>query len=353
MLRRKLFIVFGSLVLLLLATAVGAVWVLQHILSDLHHIDSEALVVVEESNELVTDISLIEIELYGLELSRQRHLNALMDLVESMEAHAVNVGRSYVTQLSENRTVLDRIRARLSVFREQVAIIGTTQDTAWASRHRREAMRLAVDLRQDILALSASVRSHAEDEQHTLTARFRWLVLGLTVIFLLMLNVSIIVLLRMAGMILRPVDKLIAATRELGHERFDYRVELDQKDEFDELAQAYNNLAGQLQANERRKLEMLGQVALTLNHELNNAAAIIELQLQLLSRQAPGNLQLEKCARQIHDSLERMTRTVELLKRVRRIVLTDYVSGVKMLDLERSVQERPESPDPHELVPGR
>ena len=32
-----------------------------------------------------------------------------------------------------------------------------------------------------------------------------------------------------------------------------------------------------------------------------------------------------------------MASTVESLKHVRRIVLTDYVSGVKMLDLERSV----------------
>jgi hypothetical protein len=31
-----------------------------------------------------------------------------------------------------------------------------------------------------------------------------------------------------------------------------------------------------------------------------------------------------------------MTRSVDSLKRVRRIVLTDYVGGVKMLDLERS-----------------
>ena len=115
----------------------------------------------------------------------------------------------------------------------------------------------------------------------------------------------------------------------------------------DELAHAYNNLAAQLQANEQRKLEMLGQVALALNHELNNAAEIIELQLQLAGRQSSGNPSLEKCARQIRDSLNRMTRTVDLLKQVRRIVLTDYVSGVKMLDLERSASPEEGNDEAH------
>lgn len=177
-------------------------------------------------------------------------------------------------------------------------------------------------------------------EQHDALARnFRWLVLALTIVFLLVVNFSVVVLLRAAGFILRPLEQLVQASRELARENFHHRVQINQKDEFDELARAFNRMAGQLQANEQRKLEMLGQTALALNHELNNAASIIELQLQLLSRQAGGNPAIEKYARQIHDSLERMTRTVESLKHIRRIVLTEYVSGIKMLDLERSVED--------------
>lgn len=44
-------------------------------------------------------------------------------------------------------------------------------------------------------------------------------------------------------MILRPVDKLVAAAQELGKERFDVRVQLETKDEFGQLAQAYNHMA--------------------------------------------------------------------------------------------------------------
>jgi hypothetical protein len=34
-----------------------------------------------------------------------------------------------------------------------------------------------------------------------------------------------------------------------------------------------------------------------------------------------------------------MTESVQMLKNVRRIVLTDYMSGVKMLDLRKSAEE--------------
>ena len=339
MLRRKLVIIFASLVALMLVTAVGAIWALQDVLKDLRHLDTESMAVVEEANNLATTISLVEIQLYELELGRTRHLDSLIELVESMEQQTAAVNNSYVAHLPENAPALEQIRKELPDFRSHVAELSTAQDALWAAQHRRDALTAAVQLRQDILTLGRNVRAHGAREREALTARFRTLVLGLTIVFLLVINVSIIVLLRMAAMVLRPVEKLVQATRELGQEHFSYRVELDQKDEFDELAQAYNNLAGQLQANERRRLEMLGQVALTLNHELNNAISIIELQLQLLGRQASGNPALEKCARQIHECLDRMTRTVESLKHVRRIVLTDYVSGVKMLDLERSVEE--------------
>jgi methyl-accepting chemotaxis protein len=173
-------------------------------------------------------------------------------------------------------------------------------------------------------------------EHLKLTNSFRWLVLGFTIVFLVLINLSVIVLLRLGATIVRPMDQLVEATRKLGAERFDYRIKLQQSDEFGELATAYNSMAEQLQNNERRRLETLAQAAVAMNHELNNAISIIELQLTLLSRQTPGTEALGKCLLQIHDSLGRMTETVQQLKNVRRIVLTDYTPGTKMLDLLRS-----------------
>ena len=142
-----------------------------------------------------------------------------------------------------------------------------------------------------------------------------------------------------AGMVLKPVDRLLETSRQLTGEQFDHRPTPEQKDEFGELADGYNKLAGLLQAEEQRRMEMIGQVALTMNHELNNAIAGIEMQIQLLSRRSGADDRFESGLRRIRESLRRMAQTVESLKRIRRIVLTDYIAGVKMLDLQRSTED--------------
>jgi HAMP domain-containing protein len=193
-------------------------------------------------------------------------------------------------------------------------------------------------------ALAQHVLEHSHNEQRDVMRRFRWIVVGLGLTFVLLINLAIVMLVRMAWLILRPVNKLVAATRELSNERFNHRVTLEENDEFDELAAAYNTLAEHLQEHDKRRIEVLSQVALALNHELNNAMAAIELQLGLLGRRAGEDPKTERRLRTIHDGLTRMKEAVQSLKSVRRIVLTEYGQGLKMLDLVESA--RVESPEP-------
>jgi len=138
--------------------------------------------------------------------------------------------------------------------------------------------------------------------------------------------------------VLHPVDRLLSASRALTRGEFDHRVRIEAKGEFRELADAFNGMAGQLQETEKRRMEILGQIALTLNHELNNAMAVIELKIEPLLRQPGASPVVHQSCGQIRANLARMARTVESLKHVRRIVLTDYAQGLKMLDLEQSVR---------------
>lgn len=176
------------------------------------------------------------------------------------------------------------------------------------------------------------------DEYQSVMRQFRGVVLGLGITFVVVINLAIVILLRMGWMILRPVNKLVDATRELSAEHFDHRVNLDENDEFDELAGAYNTLAEHLQQTEKRRMEVLSQVGVTLNHELNNAMAAIELQLGLLGRRAGEDPTIERRLRTIQTGLTRMKNIVQSLKNARRIVLTDYGDGQKMLDLVQSAQ---------------
>ena len=93
-----------------------------------------------------------------------------------------------------------------------------------------------------------------------------------------------------------------------------------------------------VEGNERRRMEMLQQVAVAVNHELNNCVSTINLQLRLVGRRAPA---LTESLQQIDQSLGRITSAVQSLKNVRRIVLTDYLPGTKMLDLQRSSEDEP------------
>ncbi len=187
--------------------------------------------------------------------------------------------------------------------------------------------------------LQTTARDHTEDARMHLSHRLRLLIIGLILGALVMANLSVIVLLRTGGMILRPINALVEGSRLLAKEAFDHRVEVKGPKEFSELAHAYNELASRLQSNEQRKMEVLQQLGVTLNHELNNVMEIIELQLGLLDRRTGYDRKLGVHLKQIRSNLERMTNTVASLKDVRRIVVTQYPGGRTMLDLPRCTVE--------------
>jgi signal transduction histidine kinase len=207
---------------------------------------------------------------------------------------------------------------------------------------------VAIGLLQGVLGRLDDLALRADDaaKLNAELTRFRTTVLGLGIVFLVLINLSVILLVRTAAKILRPVNALVEATRQLARERFDYRVTLREDNEFDELARALNTLAEHLQQNEKQRMNVLGQVGLALNHELNNAMATIELQLGMLGRGAIGDLHVERRLRTIHESLTRMKDAVQSLKSVRRIVLTDYSPGMKMLDLVQSAKEEDKQSKP-------
>ncbi|MCA9293458.1 MAG: HAMP domain-containing protein [Phycisphaerales bacterium] len=206
----------------------------------------------------------------------------------------------------------------------------------------RHALDTHVVLAPMIAGLHQALRSEASRARQVFSKRLRWLIIGLTGGALLMLNVSVIVLLHTGGMILRPVSALVEGSRLLAREEFDHRVEVKGPQEFGELAHAYNELASRLQMNEQRKKEVLQQLGVSLNHELNNVLGIIELQLRLLDRRTGSDHDFAEHLRQIRANLGRMADTVASLKNVRRIVVTEYPGGRKMLDLPRCTTERDE-----------
>jgi HAMP domain-containing protein len=341
MLRRKLLVLFGSLVVVLAAMAVCAVWFLQGIQQRINHISTEAMAVVDEASRLDTALTSVEIDLYELQLGRERHLDKLIADTELVQSLLEEIGRYYGVHEPQSERPYRDLLAKYPDFERGVSSLATAQDVALARQYNVEALTQAMVLREDVMAIDLYACRHAQDEQRELASRFRWLVLGIALGALLIINATVLLLLRTAGLVLKPVDKLVEVTRQFTRERFDQRADLNQDGEFLELAEGYNRLAERIQEAEQRRMETIGQMALTLNHELNNAIAAIQMQLQVMGRGAANSEKLATCLKQVQEDLREMAKTVESLKHIRRIVLTDYIEGVKMLDLERSTRDEP------------
>ena len=350
MLRRKLILLLFSVTGLLMALALAALLSLQTIFANLDHIQGDARRMVDVSNQLSASIYAIELQLHELQSGRQRHLDALIENVELMRRRTRSLrGHDMASQPAIQQRV-EGVIDRLEQFSQHVEVLATTHDPELSARYEVQLLEAAGHLRDDILHITRFGNDHAHALEVALTRRFRWIVVGLGIGFLLVINTSMLLLLRASVMILRPVERLVDASRRLALEQFDHRVDVDQSDEFGELATAFNRLAAQLQENEQRKVETLHQTAATLNHELNNAMATIELQLRLLSKRAGRPEAFEACLKQIRQNLARMAQVVEAVKHVRRVVVTDYADGIKMLDLEQSVKDAPTGPTATDAV---
>jgi len=328
MLRRKLLIRIGLLVACFVIGAAVAVYLLQETVPGIDRINRDALVLIDGAHTVTDCLDEIE-DQTGLPPLRTppgpvSPIERLAQTLGVLQDHpALRVPGS------PQAGALERLNAMVP----HLASLSTLPP-----EQRRADL---AEMRGTARDLSRSLRAYVAQEQASFGSYVRGLVMGLTLAALVMVNIAVIVLLRTAQVVLKPVAELLEGSRVLASEHFEHRVRIDQADEFGELAHAYNLLAEQLQANEERKAEALRYLAVTLNHDLNNALATIELQLRLLDKQSGSDANLARYFRDIQGVLARMGRTVASLKDIRRVVLTSYADGQLMVDLERSVLPPP------------
>ncbi|MCC6676441.1 MAG: HAMP domain-containing protein [Phycisphaerales bacterium] len=325
MLRKKLLARLGLLVVGFVTGAVVSIALLQGVLRDLDRMNADASSLIDGVQALSSRI--VEVDGPGL---TDADLAAMAAEVKQLGSHHL------LASHGAGAAAYERLLGHVETLRSAGGADGGNDLTG---------------LRREVAEVGMVSRRYVAAEQASLSRRLRWLVVGLTIAALVMVNITIVVLLRTANMILRPVGELVEGSRELAQERFGYRVRIDQDDEFAELAHAYNTLAGQLEANEQRKVQAMRQLAVTLNHELLNVINSIDLQLRVVDRRSGSDPSLATHLRQIHENLGRIADTIASLRHVRRIVLTDYLPGEKMLDLPRSVAEEEQLPEPSGAPP--
>lgn len=314
MLRNKLLTRLGLLVVMFVTGAVVSIVLLQGVLKDLDHMREEALTTrVQDLRAAVARWDAISgsdgADQGGAEAAKSAVRAALKEL--RPERAGADAGGEFGRALER---AVPLVEARLGS-------VATEEEP----------------LRTELAGLAAAASRHVTAEQSALVDHLRYLIIGLTIAALVSTNFAILVLLRTANMILRPVAELIEGSRALAEERYGYRVSVAQRDEFQELARAFNTLAEQMGANEERKVGALRQLAVTLNHEFNNIINAVELRLKLMDRRAGNDPRLALDLADIQQSLRRMSVTINSLQSVRRVALTDYMPGQLMLDLPKSI----------------
>ncbi|MFL5401212.1 MAG: response regulator [Gemmatimonadales bacterium] len=88
------------------------------------------------------------------------------------------------------------------------------------------------------------------------------------------------------------------------------------------------------------RLAAIGEMTVTLHHEINNPlmAALAEVELLLANRDATAEQQRQALG-EIHAALKRIRDIVQRIGQLREVKSKDYLRGVSMLDLQRGTPE--------------
>jgi signal transduction histidine kinase len=93
-------------------------------------------------------------------------------------------------------------------------------------------------------------------------------------------------------------------------------------------------------AMQGERVAVIGQVAVTIRHEVNNALAAIVAEGQLLEMDARiTHPEDKKSLDNIMKQTQRVRESIDTLTRVSHAPVTDYTEGVKMIDLQKLLAE--------------
>jgi two-component system sensor histidine kinase BaeS len=143
-------------------------------------------------------------------------------------------------------------------------------------------------------------------EQQFQNSMIRSVIVGLIISLIVAILLSILFSSRMT----QPLNKLLTALRRLAEGDHSYRIELGTEDEFQELANSFNEMSAQLAENETNRKNLLADVA----HELRTPISIIAGELELVQE---GTVEPDSSFYiSLADEVQRLNRLVDDLQQL-------------------------------------
>jgi len=112
--------------------------------------------------------------------------------------------------------------------------------------------------------------------------------------------------------ITKPVAELLSATRKIKSGKLQYQIEEKLKDEFGELATAFNEMAASLEEQcsrmqETERLAVVGELAAGMAHEIKNPMAGIKIAMEVLDQDSPLGPEDKDVLHQVIKEIDRIT----------------------------------------------
>ncbi|MDD5456445.1 MAG: HAMP domain-containing protein [Candidatus Margulisbacteria bacterium] len=168
-------------------------------------------------------------------------------------------------------------------------------------------------------------------------------------------TLAIVTFLLIAFLFLRIIEKPLRALQEgakiIGKGDLNHEILIKEKNEFYELAIAFNNMVNDLKKLQKEQLKKeqilsITQLSVGLNHEINNPVATImmgsQLVLKLFEKIDLSNEQelrskmevIQNTAKQIHEESRRVAKIIKDIQHINEPIIEDYVDGIKMVKVK-------------------
>ena len=168
-------------------------------------------------------------------------------------------------------------------------------------------------------------------------------------------TLSIVLFLLVAFLFLRiiesPIRKLQEGVRMIGRGNLDHEIILREKNEFYELAKAFNNMVvdlRKLQQEQLKKEQLLSitRMSVGLNHEINNPIASVLMGSQLIIKMTdqlemlvseelkPKLTGIKKTTEQIVAEARKVSKILVDIQNIHEPIIENYVDGIKMIKVK-------------------
>ncbi len=191
--------------------------------------------------------------------------------------------------------VLEESRALDEVFKAFLVPAMNRGDTASVVKYHKQADELSqrATKQADFIARSVEQRMAMD---HTSATRMTnaGLLTGATCV-LLVLSLSVVFTIRLRLAVLKPLEVLASAARRFGSGDFESRVGPVGEGELRAVSIAFDRMAEELEAREKRLIESermaaIGQLAAGVAHEVNNPIQVIRGYLKTMTAESPINV---------------------------------------------------------------